>query len=872
VATAFAMMIWAASASADFGVEPGSFEVSTSTSGGEVLTQAGAHPDFSTIFRMNRVSGGQAVDGDLKDVDVVLPKGLVGNATVTPKCSIADVIAGAGAAPVCPADTVIGTINASVWDPENGYEGIYNPVPLYNVEPLEGEPAAFAGTPATFPVRIDTSVGPEGDYRVHATARSLPEIEPLIASEVTLFGVPYDHTGVGARLPLMSNPTECSGSPLEADVTVSAWEVQRPDASAATMMEPITGCDKLRFKPTISVSPTTPNAGSPSGYAIDLNVPQGEEASGLSTPDLKDATIVFPQGVAVAPALAHGLGACTDAQLQLHSDVPAACPGSANIGSVELTTPLLEHRLHGSVYVGQPVPGNRYRVFFVVEEGKIQIKLEGRVTLDSQTGRVSATFLDNPQLPFSNLHVELKGGPDAALVNPTTCGPQAVGSTLTSWGGQSANPSSTFTISGNCTGGGFKPQLEAGTTNPVGGAYSPFVLRVSREDGMPQLGSITAALPKGLLGKLAGTPYCSNAALAAIPTAPETGVAQLASPGCPAASRVGSAIVGAGAGSDPFYVEGGSVYLAGPYKGAPISFAVVTPAVAGPFDLGNVVVRTALSVNPVTTQITAVSDPLPSILDGVPLNLRTIEVRIDKPEFTVNPTNCDPTAITSTIASLSGVLATPSSRFQVGNCEGLALKPKLAVNFSGAPTRRGGHPKLTATLTTKKGESNLKQVQVTLPKTEFLDNAHIRTVCTRVQYAANNCPKASIYGHAKAWTPLLDKPLEGPVYLRSSNHTLPDLVASLDGQIHVDLDGRISSVEARIRNTFEAVPDAPVTKFQLTMKGGAKGLLVNNTQLCKASPKANVVFDGQNGKTEEANPAVSIGGCGSTGKKKTKKK
>jgi hypothetical protein len=327
--------------------------------------------------------------------------------------------------------------------------------------------------------------------------------------------------------------------------------------------------------------------------------------------------------------------------------------------------------------------------------------------------------------------------------------------------------------------------------------------------------------------------------------------------------------VGAGPGTNPLYVKG-SVYLAGPYKGAPLSLAVVTPAVAGPYDLGNVVVRNALKINPVTTEAEAVSDPLPQIIYGVPLGLREVRVELDKPDFTVNPTSCDPMSVGGVVGALGGASATLSTHFQVGGCASLGLTPKLAVKFSGAPTRRGGHPKLTATLTTKKGDANLRRVQVTLPKTEFLENAHIKTVCTRVQFAANACPKASIYGHAKAWTPLLDQPLEGPVYLRSSNHTLPDLVASLDGQIHVDLDGRIDSVHARIRNTFETVPDAPVTKFQLTMQGGSKGLLVNNTQLCKASPKANVVFDGQNGKTAEANPLVSVGGC-SKGKKSKKK-
>jgi hypothetical protein len=298
--------------------------------------------------------------------------------------------------------------------------------------------------------------------------------------------------------------------------------------------------------------------------------------------------------------------------------------------------------------------------------------------------------------------------------------------------------------------------------------------------------------------------------------------------------------------------------------------AFVTPAVAGPFDLGNVVVRAALQVDPETAQITAVSDPLPTILHGIPLDLRNVRISINRHEFTLNPTSCDPMSVDSALTSAGGATAHTASRFQAADCASLGLAPKLAFKFSGAPTRRGGHPKLTATLTTKRGDANLGRVQVTLPKTEYLENAHIRTVCTRVQYAADQCPEKSIYGYARAWTPLLDQPLEGPVYLRSSDHKLPDLVASLDGQIHIDLDGRINSFHRRIRNTFDVVPDAPVSKFVLTMQGGRKGLLVNNTDLCKAKPRAGVEFNGQNGTVADINPLVKVGGCGTKAKKSRK--
>jgi hypothetical protein len=461
--------------------------------------------------------------------------------------------------------------------------------------------------------------------------------------------------------------------------------------------------------------------------------------------------------------------------------------------------------------------------------------------------------------------MNLFGGPRASLVTPPTCGTYSTGGNFAPWSGAEAVvTSSTFEIATGpdgrpCPQGDFAPAFEAGTTNPVAGSYSPFVLDLSRQDGTSRLSTIEAALPPGLLGKLSGIPYCSDDALASISPAEGSAAAQIASPGCPASSRIGSVTVGAGAGSNPFYAKTGSAYLAGPYKGAPLSIAFVTPALAGPFDLGNVVVRTAVHIDPTTTRISAVSDALPQVLHGIPLDLRDVSIALDRNEFMLNPTNCAATQVESRIGSASGQVASPSARFQVAGCERLGLSPKLALRFSGAPTRRGGHPKLTATLTTGKEESNLKRVQVTLPKTEYLENAHIRTVCTRAQYAADQCPQRSIYGYARAWTPLLDKPLEGPVYLRSSSHKLPDLVASLDGQIHIDLSGRISSSHSRIRNTFETVPDAPVSKFVLTMQGGGMGLLVNNTNLCKAKPRANVEFDGQNGKVATTNPVVRVG-------------
>jgi hypothetical protein len=363
-------------------------------------------------------------------------------------------------------------------------------------------------------------------------------------------------------------------------------------------------------------------------------------------------------------------------------------------------------------------------------------------------------------------------------------------------------------------------------------------------------------LPEGLIGRLAGIPNCSDAQIAA--AASKSGAAEMASPSCPAASEVGEVQVAAGAGPDPYHVSG-RAYLAGPYKGAPISLAIVTPAIAGPFDLGTVVVRAPLQVNPETTQIHAVSDEIPTILQGIPLDLRSITVTLSRPQFTLNPTSCNEMSFTGSAVSTLGIAASLSQRFQVANCGALPFGPKLALNLKGG-TKHTGHPALRAVVSAGPGQANIAMTQVTLPHTELLDQAHLHNICTQVQFAANQCPAASVYGHARAVTPLLEQPLEGPVYLRSSSHNLPDLAVALNGRINVVLDARIDAVNGSLRTTFESLPDAPISSFVLEMEGGQKGLLENSTNIC-ARAKANratILMNGQNGKTYDSEPALKV--------------
>jgi hypothetical protein len=623
----------------------------------------------------------------------------------------------------------------------------------------------------------------------------------------------------------------------------------------------------------------------------------------LGEADLKQTTVTLPPGLLPNPSFADGLAACSEAQIgyqgikegrQTFSTEPAQCPDAAKVGTVEVDTPLVDHPLPGAVYLakqGENPFGSLLAIYIAVNDPQtgVVVKLPAKVSPDPVTGQLTTTVEESPQVPFEDFKLDFFEGARAPLRTPQTCGESATTPNFTTttqlvpWTspeGATATPADSFTIA-QAPGGGAcaatkaalpnAPSFEAGTASPIAGAYSPFLLRLKREDGSQELRGLNVTLPLGLTAKLAGTAECSEAQIAQAQSRnkPGEGALEKASPSCPAASQLGTVTVGAGSGPAPFYVNG-TAYLAGPYKGAPLSMAIITPAVAGPFDLGSVVVRAALQLDPETAKVTVQSDPLPTILEGIPLDVRSIAVKVDRPDFTLNPTSCEVKALTAEAISTENQVANLNNRFQVGGCSNLGFKPKLSLKLGGG-TKRGDHPSLTATLTYPKGNyANIAKAQVALPHSEFLDSTHIKTICTRVQFAANSCPAASIYGFAKATTPLLDKPLEGPVYLRSSSNPLPDLVVDLNGQIHVTLAGRVDSVHGGTRNSFEAVPDAPVSKFTLSLPAGKKSLLQNSTNICQGSHKATAKFTAQNGKTFEARPQLEAK-CKGKGKKHKKK-
>ncbi len=904
------------SASAALKIEEWSGQMVDST--GQLLTQAGAHADVSNKLLVNEgpVVGGPGAA--FKDVYTDLPQGLAVNPSAVTTCSQGDLSGGQiefGVA-ACSGSAQVGILELFLSFGPHETFGV--PAPLYNVTTNPGEAGRFAANIAGVLVSFRASVRSDGDYGVTALEAGTAETLPLIGAKVTMWGVPADvehdpervcaDTGVVVygcsagvkRQALVSNPTACTGQPLRTGVTVNSWEepsVYRTDSYDHDIDgNPLTieGCNQIDFTPSIEARPTTNLADSPSGLDVKVHIPQNTDPDGLAEAHLRDATIVLPEGMTINPASAQGLGACSPAQIGLttpvgqpqavFNKVPAACPSSSKLGTVRIDTPLLNQPLLGNIYLGEQGQnpfGSLLSLYISVDDpvSGIVMKLAGQPVPDPKTGRLAVTFANNPQVPFEDLRVNMFTGPRAALKTPMACGNYTTASSLVPWTspeGATATPSDSFGItkgpgdSACVSSEGSapnKPSFSAGSVDPGAAVFTPFTLRLARADGTQPLKSIDATLPKGLLGKLVGIPYCSDAALAA--AAGKSGKAEQASPSCPSASQVGSVTVGAGAGSNPVYVEG-KAYLAGPYKGAPLSLAIVTPAVSGPFDLGTVVVRNALQVNPETAQIHAVSDDIPTILQGIPLDIRSISVRMDRQGFTLNPTNCNPTEVLGGATSVFNQTASLSNRFQVGGCQALGFKPKLAIDLTG-PTKRTAYPALKATLTARPGDANIGKAVVALPHSEFLAQEHIKTICTRVQFAANQCPPGSIYGKALAYTPLLDRPLQGPVYLRSSSNKLPDMVVALNGQIDVDLVGRIDSVKGGIRTSFESVPDAPVTKFVLEMEGGQKGLLVNSRNLCNSTNKASVQMDGQNGKTADSTPVVT-NDCKVNAKKKKKAK
>jgi len=690
-------------------------------------------------------------------------------------------------------------------------------------------------------------------------------------------------------------PTACPGE-RTVEAVADSWENEGVFKSASyDLPSGVSGCSDLPFEPSLEARPTTEAGDSPTGLSVDVHVPQTNGIDEKATANLRKAVVTLPEGLVLNPSAANGLGSCSAAQIGFDNstgqpnDNPPSCPNDSKIGEVEVDTPLLPNVLPGAIYLATPFdnPFNSLVAIYAVVNDPatgVLLKLAGHVEPDPNTGRLTTTFDDNPQLPFTDFKLRFFGGASATLRTPAVCGPYSTTSEMTPWSapesGPPATPADNYSITNNCAPNegalANSPSFEAGTESPIAGKYTPFLVHIKREDDSQQFSKLTVTPPPGLVAKLADTPACSDQDLAT--AAGKSGRSEESNPSCPANTQVGTVHVGAGAGPAPYYTNG-TAYLAGPYKGAPLSMAIITPAAAGPFDLGTVVTRVALRVNPATTQITAEADPIPSILKGIPLDVRSIDLALDKKEFTRTGTSCDPFAVKGLMASTLGQNASMESRYQLGNCANLKFGPNLSLKLVG-PTKRNQNPKLVANLNVKEGEANIAAVAVRLAHSSFLDQSHIRTVCTRVQFAAGagngaECPAASIYGHAQAKSPVLGYPLDGNVYLRSSSHKLPDLVVALQGPayqpIAIELDGQTDSVKGALRNTFETVPDAPVSSFRLELFGGKRGLIVNSRDICAHTYRATIDIAAQNGASVVQRPEVKAQ-CGKAKKKGHAKK
>jgi hypothetical protein len=927
--TSVVLLALPAAAQADFGITPGSGSATATNANGTIDSQASSHPySYSVSFDLNTEANGKTEGGEMRDVLAYLPPGLVGNPTQSniPRCPRNQFD---GFSPHCPQDTQVGFLQAIV----PGLGEITGPI--YNLVPPPGQPAQLAFSAANLNSLQFATVKTEEGYRLGFSAPSLP-IETSSINE-TIWGVPADpshdaqrtcvnpsgtiYEGCSSSAPLrpfVTLPANCD-APLETTIEVDSKlnpgaftgeTVKSLDAGGHPAA--LSGCDGVPFSPGISSQPTTKLAKNPSGLDFELKLPnQGLLGPGaIAETEPRKAVVTLPEGVTVNPSFAEGVVTCSEAQYkaeQLESKAGENCPEASKLGSVHVLSPLLEEPVEGSLYLAAPYEnpfGTLTALYMVARapERGILVKQAGRIDMSGSTGQITTTFDNLPPIPFSSFKLHFREGARAPLATPQACGEYQTVAKLTPFSASSdaeaITKEASFQIEkgpegGACPGGGlppFHPGLIAGSINNAAGRFSPFNVRLFRTDAEQEFTRFSIKLPPGVSGKLAGIPFCPDAAIdaARARTGPHGGQEEIDSPSCPAASEIGHSLVGAGVGQALAYVPG-KLYLAGPYHGSAISLVAITAAKAGPFDLGTVVLRYAFRIDPETGEVfidATGSDPIPHIIKGVPVHARDIRAYTDRPEFVINPTSCKRTSTASTLLG-SGLdfssegddrPVTVSTPYQAADCAALPFKPRLSLKLKGG-TRRGSHPALTATLNMNGiGEAGIHRTEVVLPKSEFIENAHFNTICTRVVFKqgahpGEKCPAGSVYGKAVIKTPLLSEPLTGPVFLRSSEHQLPDVVAAVhNGQIDITLDGHVDSVKGRLRTTFEATPDAPVGSAVISLLGGKKGLFVNSTNLCKATHKAEANFVGQNGKVAELKPVLKPLGCKGSARKGKKQK
>lgn len=914
-----------------FGIEH--FSTVAEAGDGAEAGQAGAHPFQLTTTIVansgpqsgpNRREAAVAQPALPRNLRFTLPAGLVGSATAVEQCELAVFLQQENFVNKCPDQGAIGVASVTIIEGDN-FGLIRLAVPVFNLPPQRGEPARFGLMVAGVPVVISTSVDPSDSYRITAEVRNISQVAQFLASTTTIWGTPgakaHDESrgwncayfeaeklpgecmppATRNEIPFLRMPTRCD-APLVYGAAFEPWNVPLGSVvdRATSQSPPLKACNQIPFEPRISSELTSRLAENPSGQEFELfqdGAGFGKTPRGTPEAQGKRIEVTLPKGVTLNPSAAEGLAVCSPGDYRrerIDSKPGDGCPQASKVGTLEATTPLIEEKVEGSLYVAEPFDNPfddliaLYLVARVPERG-VLVKQPLEVEPDERTGRLVVTADAAPQLPYERLRLKLREGGRAPLVTPPRCGDFQTTARFVPWSAQdpdrpAANEvvteRSSFEITrgtdgGACQRGGvppFAPGFSAGSLNNHGGSYSPFTMRLTRRDGEQDMTRFSAVLPRGVVARLAGVPYCPEVAIAAAKS--RDGKDELATPSCPAASQIGRTVAGAGVGSVLTYVPG-SLYLAGPYKGAPLSVVAITPAVAGPFDAGTVVVREAVTFNPLTAEVEVdglASDPIPHILQGIPLKLRDLRVYVERPGFTLNPTSCAEMATRATLFGSFADVLDPAddigvgvaSRFQAAGCQALKFKPRLFTRLFGG-TKRGTFPKFRAVLKAGAGEANLGRMVVKIPRSEFVEQGHFRTICTRVQYAADACPKGSVYGRVKAFSPLVDYPLTGPVRLRSSDNELPDLVMTVHGPPHQPIEAtavaRIDSIRGQLRATINGFPDVPVTKAIVTMQGGKKGLLVNSRNICRGTNRTAVNMRGQNGKLNRIRPVLNNTRC-----------
>jgi hypothetical protein len=913
-------------ATPSYGVE--NYELKPEEEGGAVDTQAGSHPfQLTTTLAVNtqtvhsfRQQEGPTSEGAVvpeaqpisltKDLRFDIPAGLIGNPEPLPKCSLLTFTRqNISHAPQCPEDTVVGVSTPIV---TNVYTNRDAPLalsePLYSLEPAVGEPARFGFQTPYGPVILDTSVRTGGDYGVVVTVPNIVDA-PFMGDQLTFWGVPADPRHDSARgreclgsyvsemsggaevscpagtspQPFLIMPTSCLG-PLHTTVEADSWSTPGVfgapgeytlQTGAGGIGEPygLDGCNRLNFEPSINVTPDGQEGSTPTGLTVDEHVAQQASLNptGLADSTVKNTTVALPAGVALNPAGADGLSACGLGEIGLESSAEQTCPESAKVGTVEVHTPLLPNPLVGAAYLATQNAnpfGSLVALYIVARDpvSGVLIKVAGQVTPNLVTGQLVATFKETPQLPFEDLSLHFFGGSRAPLGTPALCGGYTTTASIAPWSGNApVQSASEFKITSGPNGMPcsdplpFDPTLTAGSTNIQTGTFTQFTMTMSREDGNQNLDAIKLRMPEGLIGSVADVKLCGEAQADAGTCGPE--------------SLIGQTTVSVGLGGNPYTVTGGEVFITGPYDGAPFGLSIVNPAKAGPFNLGKVVVRAKIEVDPVTSALTITTDPsgpyaIPQLIDGIPLQIKHVNVAIDRSRFVFNPTNCTPTAITGDLTSSEGATAALSVPFQVTNCATLKFKPQFAVSTSGKTSKAGGASlDVKLTYPVAEGQANIAKVKVELPKQLPSRLTTLQKACTEAVFDANpeNCPAASKIGEAVATTPVIAGDFTGPAYFVShGGASFPELIVVLKGEdgVTVDLHGETYISKAGITSsTFATVPDVPVGSFELKLPQGPYSALAANGSLCRDKLVMPTEFVAQNGAVIHQTTKIAVTGC-----------